>query len=116
MKYMSKTKKSLIPAYITVQIQKGDSDVFVATLDQYNAVTEASDLNELFFNVNDLIYTIFDIPKKYQKSIQYIPTLEARISMVNIAHSTSKQISERMKFGQFRASTNSSSVRTVIAS
>lgn len=113
---MTKSKKMPLPAYIAVQIQKGDSGIFIASLDQYNAVTEASDLNELFFNVNDLIYTIFDIPKKYQKNIQFLPTMEARINMVRLAHSSSKQISERMKFGQFRASTDSSSVPSVYPS
>ena len=110
---MKKTKKMSLPTQIAVQIQKGDSGVLIATIDEYNSVTEADDLNELFFNVNDLIYTIFDIPKKYQNDIQYLPTMEARINMVRITHSSPKQISERIKFGQFRATTNSSKSSSV---
>lgn len=113
---MAKSKKISLPALVAVQIQKGDSGVLIATLDQYNAVTEASDLNELFFNVNDLIYTIFDIPKKYQNEIQFLPTMEARINMVRIAHSSSKQIKERINFGQFRKSADSSVVPSATVS
>lgn len=105
-----------LPAHVAVQIQKGDSGALIATLDQYNAVTEASDLNELFFNVNDLIYTIFDVPKKYQNDIQFLPTMEARINMVRVANSSSKQISERTKFGQFRATAGSSWNHSVLPS
>ena len=113
---MAKTKKMLLPAHIAVQIQKGDSGVLVATLNEFNAVTEANDLNELFFNVNDLIYTIFDIPKKYQNEIQFLPTMEARINMVRVAHGSSKQISEQIKFGQFRRSIDSSLIPFAVAS
>lgn len=113
---MTKTKKMLLPSHISVQIQKGDSGVLIAALDQYDAVTEASDLNELFFNVNDLIYTIFDIPKKYQKDIQFLPTLEARMNMIRVANGLSKQMSERIQFGQFRKSIDTSSIPSAIAS
>jgi hypothetical protein len=113
---MTKIKKMSLPAQIEVQIQKGDSGVLIATLDEYSSVTEANDLNELFFNVNDLIYTIFDIPKKYQNEIQFLPTMEARINMVRIARSSSKQISEQIKFGQFRKSIDSSLVPSATAS
>ena len=106
----------LLPAHIAVQIQKGDSGVLVATLNEFNAVTEANDLNELFFNVNDLIYTIFDIPKKYQNEIQFLPTMEARVNMVRVAHRSSKQISEEIRFGQFRKSIDSSLIPSAIAS
>ena len=113
---MTKTKKMSLPAHIAVHIQKGDSGVLVATLDAFNAITEASDLNELFFNVNDLIYTIFDIPKKYQNEIQFLPTMEARINMVRVAHGSSKQMSEQIRFGQFRKSIDSSLVPSATVS
>lgn len=105
-----------LPVHIAVHIQKGDSGVLVAMLDEFNAVTEASDLNELFFNVNDLIYTIFDIPKKYQDEIQFLPSLEARINMVRIAQGSSKQKSEQIRFGQFRKSIDSSLIPFAVAS
>lgn len=105
---MKKSKRMSLPAHIAVRIQKGDSGVLVAMLDEFNAVTEANDLNELFFNVSDLIYTIFDIPKKYQNDIQFFPTMEARINMVRVAHSSPRQISEQISFGLFRKSIDSS--------
>lgn len=113
---MKKTRKMLLPATIAVHIQKGDSGALVAMFDEFNAVTEASDLNELFFNVNDLIYTIFDIPQKYQNEIQFLPSMEARINMVRVAHGSSKQISEQIKFGQFRKSIDSSLIPFAVAS
>ena len=113
---MTKNKKISLPAQVAVQIQKGESGALIAMLDQYDAVTEATDLNELFFNVNDLIYTIFDIPKKYQDDIQFLPTMEARINMMRVARSSPKQISERIKFGQFRKSIDSSSIPPAPAS
>ena len=38
---MKKTKKMSLPTQIAVQIQKGDSGVLIATIDEYNSVTEA---------------------------------------------------------------------------
>lgn len=113
---MKKINKMSLPSTIAVHIQKGDSGALVAMLDEYNAVTEASDLNELFFNVNDLIYTIFDIPKKYQNEIQFLPTMEARINMVRVSRGLSKQTSEQIRFGQYRKSIDSSLIPFAVAS
>jgi len=74
-----------IPKYLTVNVQKGESGALIAEVSDLGVTTEANDLNELFINVNDLIYTYFDIPKKYQDQIQFIPNITARMELVKTA-------------------------------
>lgn len=66
---MKKTKLPKIPKTIQIDVRKGESGALLARLPEYDVFTEADDLNELFFQVNDLIYTYFDIPKEYQDEI-----------------------------------------------
>lgn len=61
-----------IPHQITVRLVR-DNSGFVAELPEYNAHTEAEDIYELFYQVNDLIYSIFDIAPEFRKFIKYIP-------------------------------------------
>lgn len=64
-----------LPDKIQVEIKKGESrHLLLAELPEYNIFTEARDLNHLFLQVNDLIYTYFDVPKKYQKQIWFLPS------------------------------------------
>lgn len=63
----------LLPDPIKVTVIKGKSGVLIAELKEYDIFTEAESFNELIFNINDLIYTYFEIPKKYQGKIFYIP-------------------------------------------
>jgi len=62
-----------LPKTIKVDVSKGESGVLVAQLTEFEIFTEADTLNELWLQVNDLIYTYFDIPQKYQEHITYIP-------------------------------------------
>jgi len=61
----------LLPERIKVEIIKGTSGCLIAELSEYDASTEADSFEELEYNVNDLIYTLFDIPKSFQKKIWY---------------------------------------------
>jgi hypothetical protein len=99
-KNMNKSKLKL-PNQIAVSIQKGESEALVAVLEKYDAVTEGNSLTELFFNVNDLIYTIFDVPKKLQEDIQFIPSKEAQIAMVSIAQSQPKKFARQFEINRF---------------
>lgn len=70
-------KKSILlrhlPKVIKVKVIKGESGCFIAELPKYDVFTEADSLLELEWNVNDLIYTLFDVPKKYHGKIWYRP-------------------------------------------
>lgn len=92
---------SKLPRQIEVSVQRGDSGALVAVLEKYDAVTEGKSLTELFFNVNDLIYTIFDVPKKIQEDIQFIPSKEAQITMVGIAQSQPKKFARLFEINRF---------------
>lgn len=63
---------SKIPSKIKVRIEKQGS-VWTAYLPEHNAFTEFDSLFDLPYYVNDLIYSIFDIPKKEQKDIYFAP-------------------------------------------
>ncbi len=90
-----------LPRQISVHVQKGESGALIATLEKYNSVTEANNLIELFFNVNDLIYTIFDVSKKDQESIQFIPSKEAQVEMLKIAESPLKRVEKQFEVNRF---------------
>lgn len=77
-----------LPSAIHVDVSKGTSGVLLAKLTQYNIFTEADSLNDLFLQVNDLIYTYFDVPKKYQGQITYIPPKTIQYELVKIASQT----------------------------
>ena len=47
--------------------------MFIAELSEYDIFTEADDFNNLIFQVNDLICTYFDVPKKSHDKVFYIP-------------------------------------------
>jgi hypothetical protein len=89
-----------IPKLLKVDVKKGETGVLIAELPSLGVSTEADDLNELFFNVNDLIYTYFDIPKKYQDKICFIPNVSAREELLKIA-----QHSKTSKFSEFKIKT-----------
>lgn len=74
-----------IPQSLAVDVKKGQTGVLIAELPEFDIFTEGDDLNDLFINVNDLIYTYFDIPKKYQNKICFVPTIETREKLIKIA-------------------------------
>jgi len=68
------TKKILeLPSKIKVAIFRSTMGVYIAELPDYDLHTEADSIQELAFNVNDLIYAYFDVDKEYQKGIWYRP-------------------------------------------
>lgn len=83
---MKRVKLSKLPKSIKIHVFKGESGRLLARLTEFDVFTEADDLNSLFFQVNDLIYTYFDIPKKYQDDIQYIPSKSAQEQLIKTAN------------------------------
>jgi len=64
-------KSPKLPQVIKVKIIKTKEGTLIAELPKYDIFTEANSPLELDFNINDLIYTFFDVPKKYQGKIIY---------------------------------------------
>ncbi len=73
-----------LPTTIKVDVKKGESGALVATLSEYDVSTQAHDLAHLFLQVNDLIYTFFDVPKKYQEGIRFNPSKEAQEKLMQV--------------------------------
>lgn len=86
-----------IPAVIQVGVRKGTSGVLLAKLSKFDVFTEANNLNDLIFQVNDLIYTYFDIPKKYQSDIFFMPPKNTHLELIKIANESTPTT-----FSQFR--------------
>lgn len=67
------TKRNIkLPENISVHISREDG-CFFAELPEYDCFTESESIDELFNMVNDLIYEVFDVPKKLQDQIRYLP-------------------------------------------
>lgn len=63
-----------LPNKIEVKVMKNPrTGVFIAELPEYDIFTESDSFNELIFQVNDLIYTYFEVPKKSHGNIWYMP-------------------------------------------
>lgn len=80
-----------LPEQIAVSVRKGASGCLLAELPEYSIFTEADDLNHLFIQVNDLIYTYFDVPKKYQDQISFMPPTSVRYNLTRIAKQKTEQ-------------------------
>jgi hypothetical protein len=93
-------KKKLVlpklPEQIAVRVRKGSSGCLLAELPEYKVFTEAEDLNNLFLQVNDLIYTYFDVPRKFHDQISFMPPLSVRYALMRIAKQ--KKDTEESKF------------------
>lgn len=90
-----------IPDFLKVDVKKGETGVLIAELPDYGVFTEAEDLNELFGNVNDLMYTYFDIPKKYHDEICFVPNTSAREELVKVAHSDKTKTFSHVRINTF---------------
>lgn len=55
-----------LPKVIKVKIIKTKEGNYIADLPEYDIFTEADNPLKLDYYINDLIYTFFDVPKKYQ--------------------------------------------------
>jgi len=71
-----KTTFPKLPHKILVKIKKGESGKYLIELPDLDIFTEAETLPEINIQVNDLIYSYFDIPLKYQKHIQYSASIK----------------------------------------
>lgn len=87
-------KKDLLklPQKIKVSVSKGESGCLVAQLPEFDIFTEADNLSHLFFQVNDLIYTYFNIPKKYQNEIYFRPPLHEQRRLIRIAEQANTKL------------------------
>ena len=72
---------SSLPEKIKIKLVKVDSG-FIAELPEYDVFTECSNPIDIILNVNDLIYTFFDIPKKLHGKIFYAPRPPAKAKPV----------------------------------
>jgi len=70
-----KTTINSLPTRIKVKVKKGTIAKYLAQLPELDIFTEADSLAELQININDLICTFFDIPKKYQQDLWYRPAV-----------------------------------------
>ncbi len=61
-----KYKIPQLPNSIKVDIKKGESGCYLAYLPEYDIFTESDSLEDIDFQINDLIYAFFDVPKKLQ--------------------------------------------------
>jgi len=80
-----------LPKKVSVVVFKGKSGSLLARLPEYEVFTEADNLNDLIFQVNDLIYTYFDVPKEFQDDIQYLPSKEAQEKLIKTAQETNQK-------------------------
>ena len=74
-----------LPQVIKVKIEKTLNGKYIAELPEYDTFTEVDNREELDFYINDLIYCIFDIPKKDQKKLWYKPRVTKPVDIRNIA-------------------------------
>ena len=71
---MPKFSLNKLPQRISVRILKTAEGNYIAELPEYDGVfTQASSLEELNYNINDLVMTYFDVPRKYHHLIWYRP-------------------------------------------
>lgn len=80
------TKKILesLPPVINVKITKTNHGKYFAEFPEYDVFTEADNREDLYYFVNDLIFTYFDIPKKYQKEVWYMPKTNRPIDLTKV--------------------------------
>ncbi|MEK7571081.1 MAG: hypothetical protein AAB553_02295 [Patescibacteria group bacterium] len=92
-----------LPQYIKVDVKKSTTGILIADLPELDIFTEANDLNELFINVNDLIYTFFDIPKKYHDQVRFIPSDQTIQELVTISREEKTNNLSQFKVNTFYA-------------
>lgn len=63
-----------LPEELDVKLSRNPkTGIWIASIKNLDVFTEADDLIGLIYNVNDLIYAFFDIPKNLQHKVWYIP-------------------------------------------
>ncbi len=71
---MNSTMK--LPSQIKVGIVREKDGTYFAELSDYRIFTEADSFRELIFNVNDLVYSFFDVKKEDRGKFWYLPPTE----------------------------------------
>ncbi|MEK7091211.1 MAG: hypothetical protein AAB887_01740 [Patescibacteria group bacterium] len=85
---MKKVALTQLPRRIEVRVKRGQSGAYIAELPELDIFTECDSLEDIDPNVNDLIFTHFDIPKQLQNKIWYRPekTVIPRINQSDLYH------------------------------
>lgn len=84
-----------LPKELDVKVSKNPkTGIWIAQIKNLDVFTEADDLIGLIYNVNDLIYSFFDIPKNLQHNVWYMPPYLQDIT----AHKPKIQLDELIKF------------------
>ncbi|MEK7060744.1 MAG: hypothetical protein AAB937_00735 [Patescibacteria group bacterium] len=68
---MKQLKLSSLPDILKVQIVKTRLGKYVVQFPEYDVFTESDSLEELDYFINDMIFTLFDVPKEMQAKIVY---------------------------------------------
>ena len=68
-----------LPNQIEVKIKKEKDGTLFAELPEFGVFTEADSVGELIFNVNDLIYSFFDVKSSSRGKFCYLPHLKKQI-------------------------------------
>jgi len=88
-------KRVVLPRSVQVRIKHNvKTGACFAYLSEYDIFTEADSWMELQFNINDLIYTYFEIPKSLQKKVYYMPKQDQKQVKTNVDTTS-------VMFGQF---------------
>ncbi len=85
---MKKVALTQLPRRIEVRVKRGQSGAYIAELPELNIFTECDSLEDINPNVNDLIFTHFDIPRQMQNKIWYKPekTMIPKINQSDLYH------------------------------
>ena len=63
-----------LPEELEVKVSRNPkTGIWIAKIKNLDIFTEADNLIGLIYNVNDLLYAFFDIPKKLQHKVWYMP-------------------------------------------
>ena len=77
-------KKTNLPQKIKVKLIREDKGIIFAELPEYGIFTEADSFNELIINVNDLLWSFFDVKKGDRGSVWYLPKPTEPKNKVNL--------------------------------
>lgn len=84
-----------LPEELDVTVSRNpETGIWLAKIKHLDIFTEADDLIGLIYNVNDLIYAFFDIPKKLQHQVWYMPPYFKETTV----HKQKVRLNELMKF------------------
>lgn len=84
-----------LPEVLEVRVLRNPkTGIWIAKIKNLDVFTEADDLIGLIYNINDLIYAFFDIPKDLQPKVWYMPSYLQQ----SIIHKPKIKLDELMKF------------------